>query len=612
MRAAIVVILCCAAALRAYAQDAPAAGPAQQDWASQDQVHPDQANQDQAAQGQSPQSQGGATAALHGLVRNAVTGAGVPRALVRIEGDVETGALTDGDGRFEIDGVPAGSQAVDVSRPGFFNPAFAGSTEAASGATGPPRNVLVAVGMPDVIFTLAPTCAIEGRIDLSTGDPAEGIEVGLVHRVVADGRAVWQASGFTRTRSDGSYRFGGLADGQYVVYTMPAFDGEPFTTLVASGQAAAAQRWGYASVYYPDARGPAGATAISVSNGSDAQANFTLTREPFQTVSITLPQGGTRNPVQYTAELTDGAGHSLPYPTQYDASAHTFQAALPDGAYAMLITAAPQPIETVNQRESDGSGGILAGEADFTVAGRPIAGLRASLAPVASSPVQVSIMHGEAASGATGSERVVVMLSPASGPLGGSAGRQAGGQPGGAMGGALMGQYATGPADGPLQSSYMAPGPYWVHTYLGGRGLCESSFTAGGASLGREPLTVSLSGQTAPLQLTLRDDCAQLALSLPESLMETGAGEEKFYTAYAVPDFDFAWDLTPVVLRPSSGGRFTLPGLTPGNYHVYLFAGEANLAYHDPAALAALPNPGQAVTLSPGATASLVLEAPAQ
>jgi hypothetical protein len=597
MRAAIVVLLCCATALRAYAQDAPAAGPAPQE---------------PAAQGQPLQSNDSATAALHGVVRNAVTGAGVPRALVRIEGDVETGALTDGEGRFEIDGVPPGPLAVDVSRPGFFNPAFVGSSEAPSGVTGPPHTVLVAAGMPDVIFTLAPTCAIEGRIDLSTGDPAEGIEVGLVRRVVADGRAVWQPGGFTRTRSDGAYRFGGLADGQYVVYTMPAFDGEPFTTLVTSGKAAAAQRWGYASVYYPDARGPAGATAVPVSNGSDAQVNFALTREPFQTVSVALPQGAARNPAQYAAQLTDGAGHSLPYPAQYDSSAHTFQAALPDGAYTLQVTA--MPTQTLDQPRPDGpdgqgrAGGLLAGEADFTVAGRPIAGLRASLAPIASGPVQVSVIHGEAASGADSDARVVVMLSPASGALGGPAG----GQPGGAIGGALMGQFATGSADGPLQSSYMSPGQYWAHTFIAGRGLCESSFTAGGASLGSEPLTVGLSGQTASLQLTLRDDCAQLALSLPENLMESGAGEEKFYTVYVVPDFDFTWDVTPYVLRPSTGGRLTVPDLTPGSYHVYLFAGEANLAYHDPAALAALPNPGQAVTLSPGANASLVLEAPAQ
>lgn len=581
MRALIVVILCCCVAVPlARTQDAP--------------------SPEQTPPGQMQPGSDRAPVTLHGIVRNAVTGEGVPRALVRVEGDAATGALTDGDGRFAIDGVPAGPQAVDVSKPGFFNPGSAGNAYAPAGVSGPPHNVLVAADMPDVIFTLAPACAIRGQVDLSTGDPAEGIEVGLVRRVIVDGRAVWQASGFTRTRSDGTYRFGGLADGQYALHTTPTFDSEPYSTLVANGKAAAAERWGYAGVYYPDARDPSGASAIEVSNGSEAQANFTLTREPFQTVSVSLPPPAVHAPASYSAELTDGSGHLLPYPTQYDASSHTLQAALPDGTYSMLITAAPQPIQTVALRGSAEAGSILSGEANFTVAGRPIAGLRPPLAPISATPVQVSVIHGAASTAATGSEQVVVMLSPAGGLMGG------------VSGGAVVGEYASGIAGGPLQASYMLPGQYWAHTFLSSRGLCESSFTAGGASLAREPLSIGLNGQTAPTELTLRDDCAQLDLSLPETLMAPAAGEEKFYTVFVVPDFDFTWDIVPVVLRPSSGGSFTLSGLTPGDYRVYMFEGSANLEYHNPAALAALPNPGQAVTLSPGATANLVLEAPAQ
>jgi hypothetical protein len=53
----------------------------------------------------------------------------------------------------------------------------------------------------------------------------------------------------------------------------------------------------------------------------------------------------------------------------------------------------------------------------------------------------------------------------------------------------------------------------------------------------------------------------------------------------------------------------TLNGLTPGDYHVYTFVGAVQLAYRNREALAALKNPGQAITLSPGATGSLVVEA---
>jgi hypothetical protein len=49
-------------------------------------------------------------------------------------------------------------------------------------------------------------------------------------------------------------------------------------------------------------------------------------------------------------------------------------------------------------------------------------------------------------------------------------------------------------------------------------------------------------------------------------------------------------------------------GLTPGNYHVYVFAGPHSLEYHNREVLAALK--GQAVTLEPEGTAELILEVP--
>lgn len=538
-------------------------------------------------------------ATLHGVVRNAVTGEGVPRALVEIEGDANAGALTDGDGRFEIPGVPVGPQAVEVRRPGFLDESTGAGTPAAEGSAGMPHDILVAAEMPDVVFKLAPACAIRGQINLSTGDAAVGIEVALAGRKVMDGRAIWQASGFTKTRSDGTYRFGGLADGQYELYTTPTLDSEPAATLVVPGKGGAMERWGYASVFYPGARDPSGAGKIALANGEEAQANFTLTREPFETVtaSVVLPPyaSARRAPGSYSAEVLDGAGHQLPYTAQYDQNSHTIQAALPDGSYSLLISSAPQPFEPGGSALGPLSGAtVLVGMADFPVAGHAVTNLRVPLSAPGPSPVQVSVIRSGADSVQAQNAQVAVMMS----------------QAGGWIGGGMVAQYAGGAPTGPLEASYMAPGPYWVHTYVSGRGLCEASFTAGGANLGREPVTIGLSGATAPLELALRDDCAQLTVSLPENLTGITAGEERFYTAYVVPDFDSTKDISSVVLRPSVNATFTLNDLTPGNYHVYTFEGNVQLEYRNSAVLAALPNPGQTLTLSPGATSNLVLEAP--
>ena len=240
------------------------------------------------------------------------------------------------------------------------------------------------------------------------------------------------------------------------------------------------------------------------------------------------------------------------------------------------------------------------GQVDFSVAGKAVTGLRIPLAAQRSNRVQLSLLHSGAqpASNAARSNNpdspIVILLS----------------QAGTGVTDGMVSSYAEGYATGPIETAYMGPGSYWVHTALPQKSMCESSFTAGGASLAREPLILSLSGASAPLTLSLRDDCATLKLALPATSDNLDVGEEPFYTVYVVPDFDSTGDVTPITLRPSSGGTVAIEGLTPGDYHVYTFAGHVELEYRNREALASLPNPGQTVTLSPASTTSLVVEVP--
>jgi hypothetical protein len=139
--------------------------------------------------------------------------------------------------------------------------------------------------------------------------------------------------------------------------------------------------------------------------------------------------------------------------------------------------------------------------------------------------------------------------------------------------------------------------------------VCEAGLTAGGTNLAREPLTLSISGSAPPITLNLRNDCATLSLSLPGDAGGSGAGEEPFYTVYVVPDFDSTEDVVTQTLRPSTGGKATLQGLTPGSYHVYVFDTPVALAYRERSALDALPA-AQSIELAPNQAGSLVLEVP--
>lgn len=238
----------------------------------------------------------------------------------------------------------------------------------------------------------------------------------------------------------------------------------------------------------------------------------------------------------------------------------------------------------------------MAGSTDFSVSEHAISNLRVPLTAIRSSPIQVNAVESDAAAvqPGAGARGVSVTLS----------------QTGGWMADGMMNSYADGPAAGPLNTNFLQPGRYWAHTNVAEKNYCEASLTAGGANLAREPLVMGLAGPMAPVTLTLREDCATLTLTLPATAAIPTSGEEPYYTVYAVPDFDSTMDVLPETLRASTGGRIVLHGLTPGDYHVYAFEGMAALAYRDPAAMAALGDRGQAVTLAPSSKTTLALEVP--
>jgi hypothetical protein len=531
-------------------------------------------------------------------VRNALTGEGVPRALVRVEGDAATGALTDGDGRFEIQNIPVGPEQVTVEKPGFLDTQFfaAGALDGMSQylflTAGGGHNVLVAADMADVVFTLSPTGSIRGQVELSTGDSAQGISLSLARRVIQQGRVVWQSLFVTKVQSDGSFRFGNLAEGDYALYSAPAMDSD---LDELTGPAGAGQRWGFAAYYYPDAREASGVSAIHVSNGQQSQANLTLSLEPFQLVNakVSFPQGipvgaGT----EFSVVVTDSAGRQLAYQAQYDADAHTAHAELPDGNYTLLVTGTSNHrVGGLDQRAAS----VLAGSVDFAVAGRPIPNLRIALSSATPSPVEVTVMHSAGQTMGAG-PLALVTVSPAQGWIDDS----------------MVSEYASGDSPGPLGATYTRPGSYWVTANVRQKGICESALTAVGANLAREPLVIGSSGSSLSMQLTLRDDCASLQVSLPDSQTSVTAGVEMYYSVYVIPDFDSTAEVQRVTLRPSTGGSTTISNLPPGNYHVYTFPGFTEFAYLNRDALQAMSSHAQAITLSPSATASLEVEVPAQ
>jgi len=549
------------------------------------------------------------SATLHGIVRNSLSGDPIPRALVRIEGDAEAGALTDSQGRFEIPTVPTGPQSVLVLKPGFRDPMALVQQNLDAGAS-ISHNVLVASPMPDVIFDLTPSASIHGQVQLSTGDPASGIAICLLHLMIQHGRPGWVEARSVRSDTGGNYRFGNLPQGVYIVFTRPELESSPATTLVEPGKSRAVLRNGYPVVFGPDARTLSAASRIHLGPGDAAQANISLTLEPFYTVTAALlspdgrPMQAGSDPVSGgraalpTPQILDADNRILPYTATYDDATHTVQADLPDGNYNLTAVLHGDPSANPGPEPGLPHPAFLVGAAQFSIADHPVNDLLIPLFVPHSFPLALRALPSAAAAAQalprqSLASAVHVALEPSQ-------------------------QYIDTSNDksalpyGPDSLDLMLAPPYdfWVHTLVMGKGLCAGSFQANGPNLAREPLTLSFSGSPGPAEFTLRGDCATLNLSLPPALSAFVPGVEPFYTVYVVPDFDTTEDVEPQTLRPSSGGSLSIDALTPGSYHVYTFTTPVELEYRNPDAIAQLGVPGQAVTLLPGASANLVLEVP--
>lgn len=536
-----------------------------------------------------------ALAVVQGIVLNATTGQPLPRTLVRLEGNSGQGALTDGEGRFEISGVPFGIQSFTVTKPGFRG---AGTTNGFD--AGAYHTVRVAAGMPVLSFSLAPTNALTGQIALSTGDPAEGISVMLLRLNVQDGRADWTQSDVRQTNPEGQFRFAGLEDGAYLVMTLPAFDNDLGAPSSASPRAPL-QLPGYPVTFFADATDASSASRINLSGGQQATANFTLALSPFQAVTIATAKPRAAGHWQLMPTLQDRSGQRLTYPMQYDDKSSTFRAWLPDGSYTLTVEGTsgdgPErddlPLSLQRRRPAQ-----VAGLLDFSVSGHPEPNLRVTLGSDVATPIRVRY---EPAPPTRSAQTLNQNGDEATPPLGFWIKR---------AGGADNQQNADWVDADLFQLSAVTPGSYWVQASSNRAGTCLGAVTAAGVSLGQTPLIVGPTGAAVPIEVVLRTDCASLNLQLPATADVEAPGDQPVFYVYVVPEFDSVAAVQPVTLRPASGATGTVLNLTPGPYRVLVFDAPHSLEYRNPAVMESYAGRSQQVTLPPGATTNLLLELP--
>jgi len=145
-------------------------------------------------------------------------------------GPQEQRLMTGGDGRFVFHSLPPGNFALTVSLNGYSSTlasnaanfsgiaAMAGLNIPSSGANSPTM-ITLAEGqrMSDAKLRLWKNAAIMGTVQDDGGEPAVGLIVQAMSRIVLAGRARYLPVGTGRTDDRGAYRIASMQPGDYIV-----------------------------------------------------------------------------------------------------------------------------------------------------------------------------------------------------------------------------------------------------------------------------------------------------------------------------------------------------------------------------------------------------------
>ena len=501
-----------------------------------------------------------ATFALSGSVVNSVTGESVGHALVRIDGSSQRTVFADGEGHFQIEGLPPGMVTVSAQKPGYFSP---------QELRGRADNGLVTVGTTDsVVLKLTPQSAISGRITDATGQPIEHMPVRLTAKPLREGRKHWEPRGQQQTDEDGRYRFANLMPGTYYLAAGPSSDD---THLLAGTER---PKTGYASMYYPGVPDLASASPIQLAAGQHAEADFSMSAGPVYHVTGTVagypPHQGVG--VMFLSQ----SGDDLSLPARFNMETGGFDVdSVPPGGYVVKAFSRADPDR------------LLRAEARLNVAAS-VENLHLVLGPAISIPVVVRMESRASSNPGTGAAAI-------QGPP---------------LSVRLLSTDPTAPESYSIvrnnSGTYSAvlqnvePGKYSVDLIPWSTWYVQAA-QYGQTNLLYDDLSIASAGQTYPMEIVLRDDGATLTGSVKSP---DGTGAQA--TVVAVPEP--ASRVSAKVAYSSLQNGFTFNGLAPGEYLIYAFDYADRLEYSNPDVLQAYASQAAHVTLAPNQKTQVVLD----
>jgi uncharacterized protein (DUF2141 family) len=491
---------------------------------------------------------------LHGKVVNALTGEPIGGALLQVPG--QRARFSDSDGNFAFTGLSRGRLVVRARKPGFFDELELGRWVVPDISTEVPTDT-------PVVVKLTPEAIIYGAVKNAEGEPVEYVEVRVERREMIDGRRQFQVVRISVTDDEGNFRIGELVPGKYYL---------AFSRGDRNGgglQRKRKREQGYGLQFYPGVADAVAASAFNVGAGAEVHVTHTLSPQPVFQVSGTV-RGASGNGV-FDLQLVNSSGEPVDGNITVDRKSGEFQIpGVPAGRYLLtamqfpagLVEGPPPTVSQAIQVSGDVSGIVLAFGTGIWLG------------------VQ---LHDEIPANSAEPHRVIVQLRPK--------------------------DFARNeqriivppvPEDRRPITKFenLSPGTYSVEAQAAAPQGYVAELRCGSVDLLRADLVIATGAAPPPIDVTLRDDGAQLTVAVKKA--DRGITVLIYSTDYP--------RRSSLTFQQAGHTSVSIPNLPPGTYQV-LAATDANeLEFRNPAAMEKHLGRATSITLQPRDKATVSVE----
>jgi hypothetical protein len=495
---------------------------------------------------------------LRGTVISVSTGEPVSRATVQLNVPSGVAQLSGPDGKFIFTNLPRGQYVATALKPGYFNEEELGRGYAA-------KNTVAHVpSSEDLLLKLTPEGVIYGEVKNEDGDPIEGIRVKVMRLRVAEGHRIVEPQGEISTDDEGAFRVADLRPGRYSVSFTQVTRG--FIRFVSDLHRKQEAEQGYASEFYPGVGDAESAAVIELKAGAQAQLTQILKRQRLFEISGVVRGGDPEG--TFNLMIRDASGDYVPENMKIDQKRGQFQiVGVPEGTYTLLAKGqrrrGPPPEESkpmlsatqLVQLTSDVTGVVLALQPANSVEIQ----VRDEIPPDGSNVLHQAVV------------RFVSLESPQFSP-------------------AIQAPILAGERVTTAQLDDIQPGTYRIEATPNQQGYI-ASLRCGRTDLLREDLAVAAGAALPPIEVTLRNDGAQLNVSVLD---------ENQRRAASVVIYSQEYPRRSLLVQLDDTGSASRANLAPGTYSLIAVDDADDLEFRNPLAMQKYLGDATEVTLQPG------------